>query len=166
MNRQKPCDYPVRKRNRLKGFDYSSNGAYFITFCTKDKKNVFWKRRGAHCAPENSNLHLTREGIAADEAIVKIPQMYPMISVENYVVMPNHIHLLLMIHNDGSAMRSPTISTVINQLKGVITKKLGFSVWQTSFHDHIIRDIDDYEMIWEYIDANPFRWKEDCFYNE
>lgn len=166
MNNPNSNDYPSRKINRLKGYDYSQNGAYFITFCVKNNKNVFWKRRGAHCAPENADLPLSRNGIIADRAIRKISEKYPMISVDNFVVMPNHIHLLLMIHNDGSAIRSPTVSTVINQLKGAITKEIGYSVWQRSFHDHIIRNSNDYEMIWEYIEGNPLRFKEDCFYNE
>lgn len=164
MNVQTSNDYPIRKTNRLQGYDYSSNGAYFVTFCTKNKKNIFWKRRGAHCAPDDKALPLSEAGITADEAIREIPKKYPMISVENHIVMPNHIHLLLLIHNDGSTMRSPTVSTVVNQLKGIVTKKLGVSVWQRSFHDHIIRNDADYEMIWEYIDNNHLGWKKDCFY--
>ena len=63
-------------------------------------------------------------------------------------------------------MVAPTISTVIQQLKGVITKQIGWSVWQKLFHDHVIRNEKDYLKIWEYIDNNPISWKEDCFYEE
>jgi len=63
-------------------------------------------------------------------------------------------------------MLAPTISTVVQQFKGVITKRIGQSVWQKLFHDHVIRDQRDYDKIWQYIDNNPLRWKEDCFYEE
>jgi len=69
--------------------------------------------------------------------------------------------------NDGRAMRAPTattISTVINQMKGYATKQIGYSIWQKSFHDHIIRNEQDYIRIAEYIDNNPINWEKDCFY--
>ena len=63
-------------------------------------------------------------------------------------------------------MVAPTISTVVQQLKGCVSKQAGFSLWQKTFHDHIIRDENDYEKIWEYIDTNPLKWETDCFYSE
>jgi len=93
---------------------------------------------------------------------------YPAISVDHSVVMPNHIHLLLQINTDtdGRPMVAPTISIIVQQLKGVITKQIGQSVWQKLFHDHVIRSEADYLKIWEYIDNNPIKWEEDCFYND
>lgn len=80
--------------------------------------------------------------------------------------MPNHIHLLLSIrgNENGRPMGAPTISTVINQFKGFVSKQAGFSVWQKLFYDHIVRGEQDYEEIWEYIDANPLKWENDEFY--
>ena len=63
-------------------------------------------------------------------------------------------------------MVAPTISTVVQQLKGVITKRIGDSIWQKLFHDHVVRNEHDYRKIWEYIDTNPAKWQEDCFYAE
>ena len=63
-------------------------------------------------------------------------------------------------------MVAPTISIIVQQLKGVITKQIGQSVWQKLFHDHVIRSEADYLKIWEYIDNNPIKWEEDCFYND
>ena len=82
--------------------------------------------------------------------------------------MPNHVHLLLQINTDpdGRAMLAPTVSRVVQQLKGVVTKQIGHSIWQKLFHDHVIRNEKDYLKIWEYIDNNPARWQEDCFYEE
>ena len=157
-------DLPKRKLNRLPDFNYSTPGAYFITICTKNRKNLFWKDVGASIA----RPQLTRWGEIAENAIFQIPKHYPAISVDHYVVMPNHIHLLLQINTDtdGRAMLAPTISIVVQQLKGVITKQIGQSVWQKLFHDHVIRSEADYLKIWECIDNNPIKWEEDCFYSD
>jgi len=72
--------------------------------------------------------------------------------------------LLLDSHGSGRAMRAPTISTVINQMKGCVTKQIGFSLWQKLFHDHIIRNEEEYRKIWEYIDTNPLKWEDDCYF--
>ena len=156
-------DVPKRKPNRLPEFDYSTPGAYFITICTQNRKNLFWEDVGASIA----RPQLTQWGQIAEKAISQIPKHYPAISVDRYVVMPNHIHLLLQINTDtnGRPMVAPTISIVVQQLKGVITKQIGHSVWQKFFHDHVIRNEQDYLKIWEYIDNNPAKWEEDCFYN-
>ncbi len=63
-------------------------------------------------------------------------------------------------------MAAPTISTIVQQMKGVVTKQIGRSIWQKLFHDHVIRGEKDYLEIWEYIEYNPVKWKEDCFYQE
>ncbi len=160
-------DLPKRKPNRLPEYDYSTPGAYFITICVKAHKCIFWDNVGASIArPQKAAL--SQCGKIAEKAILDISAHYPAISVDNYTVMPNHIHLLLQINTDadGRPMVAPTISTVVQQLKGVISKQIGKSVWQKLFHDHIIRGDEDYAKIWEYIDNNPIRWKEDCFYTE
>ena len=61
-------------------------------------------------------------------------------------------------------MLAPTISIVIQQMKGYVTKKIGSSIWQKLFHDHVIRDEAGYLKIWEYIENNPKQWELDCFY--
>ena len=153
---------PKRKPNRLNGYDYSSCGAYFITVCTKDKQKLFWKNVGAPIGRPS----LSEYGIVVEKAIKNIGIKYPMISVDKYVVMPNHIHIILVINANkyGRPMGAPTISTVINQMKGYVTKQIGFSVWQKLYHDHIIRGQADYDEIWQYIDENPLRWNSDCYY--
>ena len=157
-------DIPKRKPNRLPDFDYCTPGAYFITICTKDRRNLFWTDVGASIA----RPQLTRWGKITADSICDMPNHYPAISIDHYVVMPNHIHILLQINTDadGRPMVAPTISTVIQQLKGIVTKRIGQSVWQKLYHDHVIRGQQDYLKIWEYIDNNPARWTEDCFYME
>ena len=158
-------ELPTRKPNRLTEYDYSTPNAYFITVCTQDRKNLFWTdAQAAIDRPEN--IPLTNLGMMAKQVIYDIPRHYPAITVDHAVVMPNHIHLLLQINTDidGRPMAAPTISTVINQTKGVISKKAGFSVWQKGFYDHVIRNDNDYRDIWNYIEGNPGKWTEDKLY--
>ena len=158
-------DLPKRKPNRLPTFSYSTPGAYFITVCVKNRKNLLWETVGASIARPH-RPRLSPVGQIVEHTIRSIPEHYPAITVNHYVVMPNHIHLLLQIHTDehGRAMPAPTISGVVHQMKGIITKQLGYSIWQKLFHDHVIRGEQDYLKIWQYIDGNPSKWEEDCFY--
>lgn len=156
---------PNRKPNRLAEYDYSTPGAYFITICTKDKKKLFWANVGASIARPQA-VRLSEYGRIVDDVIREIPNHYNAIQLDNYTVMPNHIHLLLQIvtDEDGCRIPSPPISEVVRQLKGAVTKRIGCSIWQKLFHDHVVRGERDYIKIWNYIDGNPGRWHEDCFY--
>lgn len=152
--------YPKRKPNRLKNYDYSQSGIYFITICAKNKANLFWNV-GATIGRPN----LSKTGEIVERAILNIPKTYSTVTLDKYVIMPNHIHLLLHLRNEnGRAMYAPTISTVIQQMKGYVTKQIGHNIWQKLFHDHIVRNEKSYKKIWQYIENNPLRWKEDCFY--
>ena len=158
----------TRKPNRLKDYDYSQNGAYFITICTKDRKPILSVIENAdECVGETCGLPsicLTDVGKTIKNEIDKIHLIYDNIFIDNYVVMPNHIHLIIRIDNNGRPQVSPTINRIIQQFKGSITKQIGKSIWQKSFYDHIIRDDIDYQNIWQYIDENPVKWKEDKLY--
>jgi len=156
---------PKRKPNRLNQFDYSSCRAYFITVCTKDRRNLFWENVGATIG-RPQDIELSNYGRIVDDAIKNIPSIYPMIMVEKYVIMPNHIHLILRIVCDeyGRPMVAPTISNVISQMKGYVSKKIGFPVWQKLFHDHIIRNEHDYNEVWQYIENNPQNWNKDLLF--
>ena len=155
-------ELPKRKQNRLAGYDYSAPSAYFITVCTNNKRNLFWKNVGAVIGrPEN--IPLSNLGLVVKQAILDIPKHYAAVKVDHWVVMPNHIHLLLQIHTDedGRPMTAPTIQWVVNQMKGIVSKRAGFSVWQKGFYDHVIRSEQDYLDIWNYIERNPEKWEED-----
>ena len=166
-------ELPKRKKNRLENFDYSSSGAYFITICTKDRKNIFWRKDQPNFVGEDSilpydSIQLSLYGKIVEKSINAIPMRYYYIKLMQYVVMPNHVHLILFIpYEDGRIISSPTdISTVVGQMKRRVSKEIGFSVWQRSFHDHVIRDKEDYEKIAKYVRENPTRWQYDCFYSE
>lgn len=155
-----------RKNTRLQGYDYSSNGAYFVTICTKDRSNIFCSDIvGVRIARSNMTMNLSDIGKVVDTAINKIPNCYVDVTVDKYIIMPNHIHLILLILGDnGRAMRAPTIPNIINQMKGYVTKQIGISIWQKLFYDRIIRNELEYQKIWEYIDTNPIKWEEDEYY--
>jgi len=81
--------------------------------------------------------------------------------------MPNHIHILLSIQRHGRDDPAPTIGNITGYFKYQTTKEINIpGFWQRSYHDHIIRDKQDYNRRWQYIDENPMRWKEDKYYSE
>ena len=165
-------DLPKRKQIRLPEYDYSGPGAYFVTICTADRRCILSEIAvgAATSRPpdESSCVNLTSYGEIVDRAVQNIPFAYPHISVENYVIMPNHVHLLLSVNADenGRMISAPTINTVIGQMKRWASKQIGTSIWQKSFHEHIIRNEKDYREIWAYIESNPAKWAEDRYYSE
>ena len=156
-----------RKRNRLENYDYSSCGAYFLTICTSERRNYFWDNVGAAIG-RPQDIVLSQYGKIVDEAINNIPKIYPVLKIERYVIMPDHIHLLLVVYADeyGRPMVAPTMSRVVQQLKGYITKSIGHSIWQKLFIDHVIRDREDYEAHVKYIYENPIHWQYDHLLTE
>jgi len=163
-------DFPQRQPIRLTNFDYGSNGAYFITICVKDRKELLAKIDVGAAIGRPPEIKLSDHGNTVNDSIQNINMVYQNVSVDKYVIMPNHIHLILIIEDDdepinnGRAMRAPTVGTVINQLKGYASKQIGFSLWQKSFYDHIIRDEEDYQTHLRYIAENPAKWAEDEYY--
>lgn len=160
-------ELPKRKPNRLPYFDYSTPGAYFITVCAANRMKLFWDKVGADIIrPEN--VPLSTIGKIVEQGIWNIHTHYENTSVDKYCIMPDHIHLILSIQADGNGriISAPTISTVVGSMKRWVSRQVGKPVWQKSFYDHGIRNQQDYLQIWEYIDNNPARWKEDCFYKE
>ena len=164
-------DLSTRKKIRLQGHDYAQAGYYFVTICVKDRHEMLWEHApvGARIARPLSPI-----GEVVKNTIENISVVYRAVCVDKYVVMPNHIHMIIRIENSGQrvdkghgrAMRAPTISTVVNQFKGYATKQIGFSIWQKLFHDHIIRSEAEYQKIWRYIDENPANWQDDCYFTK
>ena len=176
MKMDKEKELPQRKRLRLKGFDYSTPGAYFVTVCTHNRKCTLSRVVGAiHESPE---IQLTEYGKIVDRLIHTIP-LPSLATIDRYVIMPNHIHLIIIIAEgeDLRAIReSPlrgrsVISKIIGHIKMNASKEIhnrygNVTIWQRGFHDHIIRNQSDYETISKYICENPIVWQYDCFYTE
>ncbi|MEE1318810.1 MAG: transposase [Ruminococcus sp.] len=169
----------TRKQIRLQNYDYSENGAYFITICTKDKKQIFGRVVGDGILDvpqdnvvekENVYIRLSEVGKIVKQAIEYINEHNKNVDVKKYVIMPNHIHLIVMVNvaNGTSRKPSPTLNNIttrqneiipklISSLKRFTNKQCGFDIWQRSYIDHVIRNEQDYLKHLEYIDNNPIR---------
>lgn len=167
-----------RKDIRLKSYDYSSPGVYFITICTKNRKNYFWKGPidlqmfkwhsvGANCV-RPQNLPLSNIGNIVLEELEQWHKIYDSVSLCSYVIMPNHLHIMVLISAGeyGRPQVAPTLGTMIRQFKGSITKKIGYPIWQKSFMEHIIRNKQDLETKSNYIYNNPVNWHYDELYKD
>ena len=148
-------ELPKRKQNRIPDYDYSQNGAYFITICIQDRKPILSQIVGddAHIVPNPY-------GRIAEKYIRNVPQ------IEKYVIMPDHIHMIIRLDN-GSMWESPPtdakpqhnrISNIVRSIKVLVAKEIGQSIFQRSYYDHVIRNQQDYDEIWEYIENNPRKW--------
>lgn len=162
-------EYNRRKSPRLKGFDYNTPGMYFVTVCTYKMRMLFWDNP-THPKNDNFEYNLNFAGKIANETIKSLPNQFP-VEIQKYVVMPNHIHIILLVKsNCGIKTLTGIVSRSIGYLKMRISHKLReFNVddviWQRSFHDHIIRTEREYQRIWDYIENNPAEWENDCFFD-
>ena len=137
-------------------YDYSTENYYFVTICTHEKRCLFGD-------PQRNNWL----GALVRQHIGQIEKHYNSAYVDKYAVMPNHVHMILIIKNSGEA----DLAQIVGQFKSGVTreartKQPNIEVWQRSFHDHVIRNQKQYEQIWTYIENNPHKWQEDCFYTE
>ncbi len=153
---------PTRKPNRLASDQYRRARPYFLTVCTLQHRCILSRVVPAP-AGELARVALTREGQIVRNSIEQIPAHYTYARVEKYVVMPNHIHLLLWLSSEPCPV---SVSHIIQQMKGTVSKQIGAPIWQKGFYDHIIRTETDYREIWQYIDNNPQKWALDKFYQE
>ncbi len=180
-----------RKSTRLKNFDYSSVGAYFVTICTKDRKQILSDIVMPRFTAKNDLQHLNTvgEGLAtpetehalriitdtpwvrlkscgriAEEQLLLLEKRYSNVTVENYVIMPDHIHAIIFLHEvSGGASPSPTLDNVICAYKSLTSRmcKQLYGIekmFQRSYMEHIIRDRSDYEAKANYIHDNPISW--------
>ena len=161
-------DRPARKNMRLKNYDYSTPGAYFITICTKDRRCILSRILVGDGALDVPRVHLSEIGAVVDDVICSMEDHYKNIAVDRYVIMPNHVHLLVRVTENGppraAAPTKAIIPSFVSVLKGLTVRRCGAPIWQRSYYDHVIRNEDDLRQIAGYIDTNPARWAEDRFH--
>jgi len=168
----------TRKSNRLKNHDYSLNGYYFITICSKNRRNIFGEYienpvgTALAAVRYKSNIKLSKLGKIIKNQWDDMQNQYENVKLDQYVIMPNHIHGILNIHKRTGASPVPTISNVIGSFKSKTSVEylryikennlnICGQIWQRSFHDHIIRKERSLMAIREYISKNPVNWERD-----
>ncbi len=184
-------ELPKRKSIRLKDYDYSQNGAYFVTICTHNKECIF----GEICGEK---VELNTYGLIVLNHIKILSGLYDDIKIDKYVIMPNHIHMIIVICRECIVCIPPTkdkskmlIPKIIQTFKSSITKEIRMlknlhrhddnagtenlhrhaynacptTIWQARYYDHIIRNEKECLKILEYIDTNPQKWEQDKLYN-
>ena len=153
---------PNRKPNRIEEYDYSQNGAYFITVCTQDRKKILSSISVGTSLP-GCPIQLMHHGVIADKYIRQLDSFYDYLAVDKYVIMPDHIHLLITIHDGHLSSGVPTkrtsvIARFVGTFKRFCNKEYGENIWQGRYYDHVVRNQQDYDEIWEYIENNPLKW--------
>ncbi len=151
-------ELPKRKNLRLQGYDYSTEGCYFITICTENRKNLLSTIVGGDDLGAPKKVALKPYGKIVEKYILSMEQAYGTISVENYIIMPNHIHILILIDTYGLPGSSvPTIPNVVAALKKFTNRDCKINLWQRGYMDHIIRNQTDFEYHWNYIEYNALK---------
>lgn len=179
---------PQRKSPRLRGYNYAQAGAYFVTICTHDRAHLF-------SAIVDGVMVLSHAGTIAQERWLALPDHHSHIELDAFVVMPNHVHGIIVLVGTGPALSAgpalsgtnnvntdnagadnagvvPTLGAAIGSYKSGVTRRVQEAqgepqrqVWQGRYHDHIIRSKAALNRISEYIMHNPAQWHEDTFYS-
>ena len=163
-----------RRSIRLKEYDYTNPNWYYVTICTHDKKNLFGKIK-------NSKMMFNDFGKIVKEEWLKTKELRQNVDLDDYVIMPNHFHGILIIERRGKMHLAPTdakfgqpvpdsLSTIIGSFKASVTRRINkllqekIQVWQRDFYEHIIRNENDLYNIRKYIELNPLQWEIDEYY--
>ena len=164
-----------RKSIRLKNWDYTQDGYYFITICAYQKCHIFG------CI-DNDIVVLNEWGRIVQDCLLNIPQHFNHVQLDRFIIMPNHVHFIIIICR-GTACRAPTLekfgnpltgslATIIRSFKSAVTKKINelrpspvSIIWQRNYHDHIIRHEQSLNKIRTYINNNPAQWSLDKYYS-
>ena len=155
---------PHRKANRILDFDYSQDGVYFITICTDKRRHIL------SSITKNGTVVLLPCGEIAKQLIESTNKKFSSVYIDNYVIMPDHIHLLVRIETKpdiiaNNFIQLPTIGTIVGWFKYQLTKEInqrlntpGEKQLQRSYYDHVIRNQQDYNEAFDYIAYNPLNW--------
>ena len=164
-----------RKAIRLRGYDYSQPGFYFVTICAYQREMLFGD-------VVNGKMVCNSIGEVIQREIKEMSCHYGHVSVNSWCIMPNHVHLLLHIgqsvgaplvappqkaetpenqDSTSSAPSYPTLGNIVRGFKSAVSRNSGIRVWQRGYHDHIVRNPNEFVTIREYIQSNPANWEQD-----
>ena len=168
------------KSIRLKDFNYASNGAYYVTICTKDRKHYFGEI-------VNGEMKLSGIGVITKQCWSEIPQHFNNVRLDEFVIMPNHVHGIIIIDTNNNDItnhcrrdvacnvstimynispKSKSLSTTIRSFKSAVSNrcnKNGYHhfTWQPRFYEHVVRNEKELYFIRNYIKNNPWQWEFD-----
>ena len=179
---------PERKTIRLQKFDYNEAFRVFLTICTKEKRCMLARivGTGVPDGPQfvkqsEIRVELKEAGRIVQQTIIQLDSFYEHVTVDEYVIMPNHVHLLISFFEKNSLnpksgpSRTPVptksstqnseMSKFVSTFKRFCNKAYGENIWQARSYDHVIRDFDDMQRHINYIINNPLKWKTDRLYS-
>ena len=165
--------YPKRKRIRLEGYDYNTAGLYFITVCTKEKKKLFCNIQEPPVGSvvlDAPLIQMSKYGEIVERRLRVMRDFYEDIKLDDYVVMPNHVHMMIRVVDDGGGASGTTLPTMnkvgrfVGTFKRFTNREIGFDIWQSGSNDRIVRSDEEYIAYMEYIEANPRKWITDEHY--
>ena len=159
---------PKRKSVRLREYDYSRPGAYFVTICSQNRGDVFGIVSGIE-------IQRNRYGDIVADCIRLLPDRFTCVKVDAFVVMPNHIHCIIVMEDcvpsaSDAVPPRESLGRIIAYLKHKSTKQineiadtLGGRIWQRNYYEHVIRNEDELRKVRQYIENNPAKWAYDKY---
>ena len=153
---------PSRRSIRLKGYDYSQEGAYFVTICTRDREPLLGRIA-------DGQMVLSEFGMVVARSWLWLAARYPFVELDEWVVMPNHVHGIVILRRGGSRT-APTkpLGRLVGAFKTVSAKRInqirgvpGEPVWQRNYYERIVRDDDELSRLRRYVLDNPVQWETD-----
>ena len=165
--------YPKRKKIRLEGYDYNTAGLYFITVCTKGKRKLLCEIHEPFVGTvvlDGPLIRMSKYGEIVERRLQEMSDFYDDIKLDSFVVMPNHVHMMIRILEKEIGPSSSTVPTLnkvgrfVGTFKRLSNREIGFNLWQSRSNDRIVRSDEEYIAYMEYMEANPRRWLTDEHY--
>ena len=165
--------YPKRKKIRLEGYDYNTAGLYFITVCTKEKRKLLCEINEplvGSIVLDAPLIQMSKYGEVVERRLREMSDFYENIKLDDYVVMPNHVHMMVRIIDNGNGASGTTLPTMnkigrfVGTFKRLTNREIGINLWQSGSNDRIVRSDEEYIAYMEYMEANPRRWLTDEHY--
>ena len=152
-----------RHSTRLEGYDYSQAGAYFVTVVAHEREALFG-------GVVNGQMVINHSGQILQSVWSDLPRHYKELELDAFCIMPNHVHAIIFLHEDGSVKRT-TLSELVRAFKSYSARRInssrkmtGVPVWQRNYYEHIVRNDHEYQSIYKYILDNPINWEKDDEY--
>ena len=159
-------DHANRKRLRLPHYDYSKSGCYFITLCTQNRQHLFELENRTFTGDHDNKTDCCTQNLILHNWISELINCFTNISIDLYVILPDHLHMMITIHQTSGIslsdimqyFKSGTTRDYISRVKEGSLPPFEKKLWQKSYYDHVIRNPQDYEETWRYIENNPKKW--------